>query len=226
MIINKFPYQKLNRTNADGSRKYVTPEGDKLPSVTTLLDVTKPDEDKAALQNWRKAVGNVKANEITVAAASRGTRMHKYLEMYLESGILATPGSIPQAKQSNDMAKVVIEKGLCHASEIYGSEVSLYFPGLYAGTTDVVGMYKNDLAIMDFKQTNKPKKDDWVMSYKLQLSAYILAHNELYGTDIKQGVILMCSQDLNFQSWELTGNELENCKDEWWRRVEKFYKLS
>jgi ATP-dependent exoDNAse (exonuclease V) beta subunit len=223
MIIQKFPYEKLNRTNADGSRKYITPDGSKLSSVTTILDATKPEEVKEALNNWRKRVGHAKATEITTGAASVGTRMHKYLEQFVESDALAIPGSIPLAKLANNMAQVVIDKGLCHVAEVYGSEVSLFYPGLYAGTTDLVALYKGDLAICDFKQSLKPKKSEWIESYRLQLAAYILAHDELYGTSIKQGVILMCSQDLTFQSWEVTGNELEACKDEWWRRVEKFY---
>ncbi len=225
MITEKFPYQKLSRSNEDGSRKYLTPDGSKLASVTTILADTAPEEDKLALQNWRKSVGQAKATEISVAASSRGTRMHSYLEGYVETGELKVPGSIPQAKLSNDMAKVIIDNGFRHVDEIYGSEISLWFPHLYAGTTDLVMQYKGDLAIGDYKQTNKLKTDNRVVSYKIQLAAYILAHDELYNTSIKQGIILMCSQNLEFQSWEVSGVELEKYKNEWWRRVEKFYKL-
>ena len=223
MIINKFNYEKLSRKNEDGVRKYLTPDGSRVASVTSILDKTKSAESAAALHNWRRAVGHAKAQEITTLAAGRGTRMHSYLEGYIKTGKLAPPGSNPYAKESNGMAQIVIDNGLVHLTETYAVEASLYYPEIYAGTTDLVGLDKGELAIIDYKQANKVKSDDRVVDYKTQLAAYIEAHDKVHGTKIKQGVILMCCKDGTFQSWEVTGNELAKFKDEWWRRVETYY---
>lgn len=223
MIINKFPYSKITKNSVNGKRLYSTPDGYSVASVTTILDQTKSEESKKALQNWRKSIGFEKAQEITTEAASRGTRMHSYLEAYVSTDTLPVPGSNPYAKQSNEMAKVILEKGLNNLYECYGSEVSLYYPELFAGTTDLVGLYKGELAILDFKQTNKPKDDSRVEDYKIQLAAYIEAHDKLYDTKINLGVILMCSKDMHFQTWEVAGNELEEYKHLWWNKVAQYY---
>lgn len=226
MITEKFNYTQLKRASVDGKRLYTTPNGTAVPSVTTILDKTKSEEKRLALANWKKRVGEAKAQEIVTEAAGRGTRMHKYLENYCIEGELKNPGSNPFSKQANDMAKVVIEEGMCNMSEIWGTEVPMYFPELYAGTTDAVGLYNNEPSIIDFKQTNKPKKDEWVDDYKTQLVAYALAHNEVYGTNIKQGVILMCSKDLLFQRWVIKGTEFELFTEHWLNRVQSYYRLT
>ena len=226
MITEKFNYTQLKRASVDGKRLYTTPNGTAVPSVTTILDKTKSEEKRLALANWKKRVGEAKAQEIVTEAAGRGTRMHKYLENYCIEGELKNPGSNPFSKQANDMAKVVIEEGMCDMSEIWGTEVPMYFPELYAGTTDAVGLYNNEPSIIDFKQTNKPKKDEWVDDYKTQLVAYALAHNEVYGTNIKQGVILMCSKDLLFQRWVIKGEEFELFTEHWLNRVQTYYRLT
>ena len=226
MITEKFNYTQLKRASVDGKRLYTTPNGTAVPSVTTILDKTKSEEKRLALANWKKRVGKAKAQEIVTEAAGRGTRMHKYLENYCIEGELKNPGSNPFSKQANDMAKVVIEEGMCNMSEIWGTEVPMYFPELYAGTTDAVGLYNNEPSIIDFKQTNKPKKDEWVDDYKTQLVAYALAHNEVYGTNIKQGVILMCSKDLLFQRWVIKGEEFELFTEHWLNRVQTYYRLT
>ncbi len=226
MITEKFNYTQLKRASVDGKRLYTTPNGTAVPSVTTILDRTKSEEKRLALANWKKRVGEAKAQEIVTEAAGRGTRMHKYLENYCIEGELKHPGSNPFSKQANDMAKVVIEEGMCDMSEIWGTEVPMYFPELYAGTTDAVGLYNNEPSIIDFKQTNRPKKDEWVDDYKTQLVAYALAHNEVYETNIKQGVILMCSKDLEFQRWVIKGEEFELFTEHWLNRVQTYYRQS
>jgi genome maintenance exonuclease 1 len=226
MITEKFNYTQLKRASVDGRRLYTTPNGTAVPSVTTILDRTKSEEKRLALANWKKRVGEAKAQEIVTEAAGRGTRMHKYLENYCIEGELKHPGSNPFSKQANDMAKVVIEEGMCDMSEIWGTEVPMYFPELYAGTTDAVGLYNNEPSIIDFKQTNRPKKDEWVDDYKTQLVAYALAHNEVYETNIKQGVILMCSKDLEFQRWVIKGEEFELFTEHWLNRVQTYYRQS
>ena len=177
MITKKFDYTTLDKRSIDGKRLYASPDGNHVASVTTILSKTK---DQTALNEWRKRVGEAKAQEITTEAASVGTRMHKFLEDYIDTGDWPAAGSNPFSQQANDMAKVIKEEALTLVSEIWGSEVSLYHPKIYAGTTDLLGVFKGGNCIMDFKQTNKPKKDEWVDDYKMQLVAYALAHNELY----------------------------------------------
>lgn len=229
MIITKYDYTPLARESVEGKRHYALPNGDRVPSVTTILEATKPAEAKQALQNWRKAVGEQRAQQITTEAANRGTRMHTYLERYVKDDDIGEFPSNPFAQPSWFMAAEVILKGLCHADEYWGSEVPLYYSGLYAGTTDLVGTWKGQPAIMDFKQSNKVKKREWIDDYFIQLAAYAAAHNETHGTDIKTGVILMCvkpaTPDDNpvYQEFVLEPRDFAYWSDQWMRRVELYY---
>lgn len=222
-VPDKFPYAELKKQTIDGSRKYMTPDGFAVPSVTTILDATKTEEAKQALLEWRKRVGEQKAKEITTEAAGRGTRMHKFLENHVKTGNTGNPGSNPYSIQSHDMAKKIIEKGLVNCQEFWGTEVSLYFPEVYAGTTDLVGIHNNAEAIMDHKQTNKPKKREWIEDYFLQLAAYANAHNEVYGTNIRKGVIFMCSVDKQYQEFIVEGKEFDFYINKWYERLEQYY---
>jgi genome maintenance exonuclease 1 len=226
MLINKFNYTPCNRETIEGKRHYVLPDGSKVPSVTTILDKTKSEESRLALSNWRKNVGAQKAQEITTEAAGRGTRMHKWLENYVVEGTIKEPGTNPYSKQSWDMADNIIRQGLVHCTEFWGTEVPLYFSGLYAGTTDLVGAWKGAPAILDFKQSNKLKKKEWIDDYFVQLAAYALAHNEMHGTDIKTGVILMCTKDYVYQEFVIEGVEFEYWTEQWLKRVERYYQVS
>jgi genome maintenance exonuclease 1 len=220
LILNKYDYKVIERKSVDGKRKYLTPDGGAVASVTTILDATK---DKTHLFEWRRRVGEKKAQEITTEAAGVGTRMHKYLEDYVEFGEWPTPGSNPYAKQAHMMATQIKEKALEDVDEIWGSEVALYVPQMYAGTTDLVGQYKGNPCIMDFKQTNKPKKLEWVVDYFLQLTAYAIAHNEIYGTEIREGHIFMCSRAGEYQQFDLWPHEFDEWEQEWWKRVYDYY---
>ena len=222
-IPNKYNYVPLLRETINGSRKYATPDGEKLPSVTTILDATKSEESKQALQNWRKRVGVQKAQEITTEAAGRGTRMHKWLEDYIKTGVLNEPGSNPYSLQSHNMAQSIINQGLVKCNEYWGTEVPLYYPKIYAGTTDLAGIHDGDEAIMDHKQTNKPKKREWIDDYFVQLAAYANAHNEVHGTKIRKGVIFMCTQDNIYQEFIVEGSEFDKYSDIWFKRVEQYY---
>ena len=222
-IPNKFNYIEINRENIDGERRYATPDGEKLPSVTTILSATTPREKIEKLNEWRNRVGHKQAQAITTEAASRGTRMHKWLEDYVKTGTLNEPGSNPFSKQSHLMAQSIILQGLVNCSEYWGTEVGLYFPKIYAGTTDLVGIHSGDEAIMDHKQTHKPKKREWIDDYFIQLAAYANAHNEVHGTKIRKGVIFMCSADNIYQEFILEGNEFDTFTDKWFRRVEEYY---
>ena len=230
----KFNYQPIPRENVNGRRLYATPDGNRLPSVTTILDATKSEESKRALQNWRARVGTEAAQAITTEAANRGTRMHTYLEHYVRDGAIRERGTNPFSWASHAMAHKVVELGLKNVSEFWGIEVPLYFPKVYAGTTDGAGIHLNEEAILDYKQTNKPKKREWIDDYFVQLCAYAEAHNELHGTKIRKGVILMCVKpnlDENhnliskpqYQEFVLEGAEYDRYRDLWWRKVEEYY---
>jgi hypothetical protein len=229
----KFDYQPLNRVTEDGRRLYDTPGG-KLPSVTTILEKTKPEEKKQALQEWRNRVGHAQAQVITTEAANRGTRMHTYLEHYVKTGELREQGSNPFGWASHAMAQTVIEDGLKNVNEFWGVEIPLYFPKLYAGTTDGAGIHMNEESILDYKQTNKPKRREWIEDYFLQLVAYALAHNEVYGTNIRKGVVLMCVKPPvdemgrptarpEYQEFVLKPEDFDHWADAWWRRLELYY---
>ena len=195
MIVQRYNYTPLNRETVDGKRHYCLPDGSKVPSVTTILDKTKPAEAREALAKWKAAVGQERAQAITTEAANRGTRMHAYLEHYvLQEDLKPLPGN-PFAHPSWFMAAEVILQGLQpNVTEFWGTEVPVYYSGLYAGTTDCLGLWKGKPAIMDFKQSNKVKKKEYISDYFIQLAAYAAAHNETHGTSIDTGVILMAVQ--------------------------------
>jgi genome maintenance exonuclease 1 len=223
MLINKFEYVDLKRINNPAGRQYLDNSGTAVPSVTTILAATKSAESKQALLDWKARVGEKQAQAITTEAAGRGTRLHKWLENYVKTGETGDPGTNPYSIQSHSMAKEIISKGLIHCSEFWGTEVPVCYSGLYAGTTDLVGVHQQSAAILDFKQTNKPKKREWIEDYFLQTAAYAAAHNDQYGTDIKKGVILMCSAAGEYQEFIIQGDEFEHYAQIWARRVEQYY---
>ncbi len=232
MIITKYDYTPLARESVEGKRHYALPDGSRVPSVTTILEATKPAEKKQALQEWRNRVGVERAQAITTEAANRGTRMHTYLERYVKNDDIGDFPANPFAQPSWFMAAKVILEGLGNVDEYWGSEVPLYYSGLYAGTTDCIGVWKGQPAIMDFKQTNKPKKREWIDDYFLQLAAYAEAHNDTYGTNIQTGVILMCAKpadenaDPVYQEFVLEPKDYTYWRDQWMRRVEIYYLTS
>ena len=222
-INSPYPYQEIKRKQVDGKRLYATESGP-LPSVTTILDKTKPREKREALANWKKRVGDKEAQRIVTEAANVGTVMHNILEYWVKNEDY-DPGNNVVHRQAKAMAQVVKEHVQPNLNEVWGSEVNLYYPGLYAGTTDLLGVWKGQPAIMDFKQTNKPKKREWIEDYFLQGAAYGLAHNALYETDIKSIAIFMCSRDCQWQLFEVKADEFQHWADKWAARVEQFYRL-
>jgi len=220
LITKRYLYEEIKRQQVDGKRLYACPDGNAVASVTTILDKTK---DKTHLIAWKKRVGEQKAQEIVTEAAGVGTRMHKYLEDYIDTGEWPTPGSNPFAQQAHKMAEEIKSNAMADVDEIWGSEVNLFHPKIYAGTTDLVGVYKGQPCIMDFKQTNKPKKEECVEDYYLQLVAYALAHNELYGTNINEGHVFMCSRNCEYQQFDLTPDQFKHWESKWWDRVYMYY---
>jgi genome maintenance exonuclease 1 len=233
MITQRYNYAPLNRETVNGKRHYCLPNGKKVPSVTTILDKTKSQESREALANWKKRVGEQQAQQITTEAANRGTRMHSYLETYVMMDDLKPLPSNPFAHPSWFMAAEIILKGLSQVDEFWGVEVPVYYSGLYAGTTDCLGLWNGKPAIIDFKQSNRVKKREYIEDYFLQLAAYALAHDEMHGTDIEQGVILMAVQpklleDQTYTTPEylefvVAGEEFAHWKNEWIKRVELYY---
>lgn len=233
MLIHRYNYPTCSKQTVNGSRVYLTPTGEKLPSVTTILSATTPVEKLQSLQNWRRAVGEKQAQAITTEAASRGTRMHSYLEHYIKGTELKESVSNPYAQQSLVMAKTVIKQGFKNISEIWGNEVPLYYSGLYAGTADAVGLHLDFPSLLDFKQTNKPKREEYIEDYYLQLTAYALAHNSMFQTNIRRGVVLMCVKptELDNNQWTdpicqeflLTEDRFDYWTERWWERVETYY---
>jgi len=148
--------------------------------------------------------------------------MHANLERFI-AGIQRQPGNNPVHVQANAMADIIITNGLIHVNEVWAMEQSLYFPGLYSGTTDLVAVYKDNPSVCDYKQTNKPKKEEWVEDYKMQLIAYILAHNEVYGTDIREGHVFMCSRNCEYQQFDLWPADFNKYQDLWLDKVEEYY---
>jgi genome maintenance exonuclease 1 len=222
-VPDKFKYEPIKRIDTPEGRRYATPDGNKLPSVTTILDATKTEESKKALHEWRKRVGAEKAQQITTEAAGRGTRMHKWLEDYIKTGKIGTPGSNPYSIQSHKMAETIIYQGLSKCNEFWGTEVPLYFPAVYAGTTDLVGVHDGEPAIMDHKQANKIKKREWISDYFIQLAAYATAHNEKHGTNIRKGVIFMSDPNAVYAEFIIEGDEFDKWQQEWYQRLEQYY---
>jgi genome maintenance exonuclease 1 len=224
MIINKlYEYPTSTRAAIDGLRHYnIDGSSDKLPSVTTVISQTQEADKAASLQRWRDKVGHEEAKRITQEAAARGTAMHLYLEKYcLGEGYLDMTDTGNVAKR---MAEIIVDKGIDNRiDEIYGTEATMYYPGLYAGSVDLVARLDGEITIIDFKQTNKPKQREWIGDYFLQMAAYGMAHDHVYGTNIDKGVIMMCSKDGYYQEFLIEGKEYRTAKHGFLKRLDKFY---
>ena len=221
MIWNKlYKYPSSTRSLVEGQRHYDV-SNEKLPSVTTILAATQSDEKKESIARWKAKVGENEADRVRDQAASRGSNMHLHLERHiLGSGHMDLTD---EGQVAGDMAQVIISKGLCDLSEIWGSEVVLFYPGLYAGQTDLVGVYDYENSIVDFKQSNKPIRKEWIEDYFLQLAAYAMAHNCVYESEITQGVILMCTPDKYFQKFQVKGREFIKYQHKFLERLDKYY---
>jgi hypothetical protein len=218
IFVERYPYDQIKRVTTEGRRHYATPDGRQVPSVTTILSATK---DMTHLNAWKKRIGEVEAQRIATESANIGTVMHRSLEKHV-LGQDRTPGSNLIQQKAHAMANVIIEHGLKGVTEVWGSEINLYYPELYAGTTDLVGVYNGKPFIGDFKQARKLKKKEWVEDYFLQLVAYAEAHNKLFDTDIRTGRIFICTQKNEYQTFEI--DDYDKWSDQWYRRVEQYYK--
>ena len=215
-----YEYPILEQINGnDGKRHYICPiTGAYLPSVTTILDET---ADKVFLKKWIERVGESKAEQIRNEAAGLGTLLHEHMECYIQD-IPRPKGTNLVRKMAENMADTIINKGLPDLNEIWGIESRLYFPGLYAGTTDLVGIYGGKEAIMDYKNTKKMKSRSMLDNYFDQTVAYALAHNELFDTNIRKGVIFMVARDLQYETFILEGAEFDKHEVLFLKRLEKY----
>lgn len=214
MITHKFDYKSYKREVVNGSRHYIIDDVP-LPSVTTILSDT---ANKDFLIEWRKRVGPDQATQITTVSATTGTHLHKNLENYV-NGIDELVGS----PMSKIMFNLIKEHGMKYVDEVWGTEVPLYALGLYAGTTDLVGTWKGQPAIIDFKNSRRLKKKEWIEDYFLQLCAYAIAHNEMFNTEIKTGVILMATQNGEYQEFVIEGSEFDEYQYKWLDRLNQYF---
>ena len=217
----KFIYPTSTRALIDGKRHYDVGVHEKLPSVTTILSATQSEEKRKSLDAWRKRMGAQRADRVRDISAMRGTSMHTYLEGYITDQRHLDLTAL--GVEAGRMANVVIRSGLGDLEEVWGTEVTLYYPGLYAGATDVVGIYNGRESIIDFKQTNKPKQREWIGDYFTQLAAYAMAHNYVYGTQIQSGIILMCSKDGFFQKFEVSDQEFQGYMHTFLKKIDQYY---
>ena len=214
-----YTYESMDRVEDEfGNRLYNTPTGP-LPSVTTILDIT---NDNAALDAWRQRVGDKKADQIRDEATGLGSLLHTHLENYIQ-GIPRQSGANVVRKLASNMADQIINRGLVKINEVWGLESQLYYDGLFAGTTDLIALYDGVPSILDYKTSKKIKAKKDIENYFCQLVAYAMAHNNLHGTDIKQGVIFMVTRDLEFETYIISGDEFDYYQDKWLHRLEKYY---
>ena len=221
MLIEKFEYPTLKRVTAkNGQRQYTGDDDQPVPSVTTVLSDT---GDKTALINWRKRVGDEEANRISREAAGLGTKVHNALEKYVLQEEYEISGSNHISIMAKTMLDEMISKGLSQVDEIWGVEVALIAKGLYAGTSDAVGMFNGVESIIDFKTSKKIKKREWIEDYFMQGCAYALAHNEMFGTNIKQVAILMIDREGKYADFVIEGDEFEEYCNKWAMRLADYY---
>jgi len=203
-----------------GSRLYEV--GDEhLPSVTTILDAM---SDKSAIIAWQKRIGMEEANRQKKEASGLGTATHKLVENYLLKEESKPKGNLVW-QMAEKISKPIITNLHVHMDELWGVECTLFYPGLYAGTSDCVAVYRGEPAILDFKTSKKIKKREWIENYFLQCTAYALAHNQMFNTDIKNCYILMVDRDGNFKEFDLS-TDFELYSNKWSEIVDKYYELN
>ena len=221
MLVSKYEYPKLKRVTAkSGQRQYTGEDNNPVPSVTTILSAT---GDKTALINWRKRVGEAEATRISTESAGLGTKVHNALEKYILQEEDEMKGNNHISVMAKTMVNEMIDKGLSKVNEIYGVEVGLIAQGLYAGTSDAIGIYEGDEAIIDFKTAKKIKKREWIDDYFMQGCAYALAHNEMFGSNIKKVAILMIDREGKYADFVIEGEEFEQYCNKWADRLSDYY---
>jgi len=216
---DKYTYLTGTRIEDHGSRLYDV-NGDRLPSVTTILGKTK---DQQFIKDWKAKVGEQEAERIKNLSSNRGTAMHKFLEQYILG--VGYDDLTELGQKAKTMANKIMEVGLAPVEEYYGSEVTLYYPGLYAGSTDLVCTHNGKDTVVDFKQANRPKRKEWIEDYYLQIAAYCMAHDYVHNSQIEQGIIMVCTPDLYYQEFTVSGANLRSWKHKFLKRLDMYHEL-
>lgn len=181
-----FEYQDCPTVSVQGKRIYALPGDKYYPSITTVLGGT--TKDTAWLDAWKARVGNKKAQEISSAAANRGTNLHLMLERALRNEDPQLESFPPTHVSMFKSLRLEIKK----INRVYGQEVVVFSDILgVAGRCDLIGEYKGELAVVDYKSSTRAKSAEDIGDYWLQAAFYAVAHNEMFGTDIKKLVIMM-----------------------------------
>ena len=220
MLTEKYQYPALRRIQTDKGRQYTDDKGEPVPSVTTVLDKT---GDKTALIAWRKRVGEAEAQRISTESAGLGTKVHNSLEKFVLGEDWQVTGNNLVSIMAKRMVDRMVEDGLSQVDEIWGVEVGLIAEGLYAGTSDAIGMFNGVPSIIDFKTAKKIKKREWIEDYFLQGCAYALAHNEMFDSDIKQVAILMVDREGEYADFAIEGDEFDFYCHKWADRLADYY---
>ena len=224
MKLNKeaFIYPDLKRVENDLGRFYIDSNGKEVPSVTTVLSAT---SDKSGIDEWKRRVGHEEATRIINESTSIGSNVHNALENYLNGNDdwkIQDDGSYV-CKTSISILNCFIQNLINDISEIWGLEVGVVLDGLYAGTADCVGIYNDKESLIDFKTAKKIKPKEWIEDYFLQCSAYANAHNVMFGTDIKQIVILMADRNQEFKKFVVNGREFDHYTNKWKQKLINFH---
>ena len=198
---NPVSLPEIKAKTTDGVRLYETPEGNKYPSITTVLSA----RNKKGLFEWRKRVGEDVANHIARTAAARGTKVHHMCEDYLNNVHLEWPEKWDKHKKHflpYALFKVFREQALCHIDHIYAQEAGLYSDKYkVAGRVDCIADYKGKLSIIDFKTSTKERIDAWNENYYIQGSGYAEMFGERTGIIVEQVVILVVTEDGTVQEF-------------------------
>lgn len=215
-ISHNFP--QLLQENIDGSRRYVTPTGEKYPSVTTVL----ADYGKEAILEWRKKVGEEKANEISRKATTRGTSVHKALELYLKNEDISSLEMLPNVKSLFVRMKAELDGKVnnihCLEDKLFSHKLKL------AGTVDCIAEHNGVLSVIDFKTSVRLKKKENIASYFMQGAAYATMFSEMTGIEVNNVIILIGVDTANFcQTLTVKNAELNMYREQLQTYIDSYY---
>ena len=221
LIKEAYIYPNLRRVENDLGRFYIDSNGKEVPSVTTVLSAT---SDKSGIDEWKRRVGHEEATRIINESTTIGSNVHNALENYLNGDDWKIQDDDSYiSKTSISILNCFIENLINDISNIWGLEVGVILDGLYAGTADCVGIYNEKESLIDFKTAKTIKPKEWIEDYFLQCSAYANAHNVMFGTDIKQIVILMADRNQEFKKFVVNGREFDHYTNKWKQKLINFH---
>ena len=221
LIKKKYKYPKLQRVENEFGRFYIDSMGNEVPSVTNVLSST---SDQSGIDEWKRRVGLEEAERILEESLTIGSNVHNALENFLKDNKweILDDGSFV-SKTSILILKTFIKNLISDINEVWGLEAGLILDGLYAVTADCIGIYNGEESLIDFKTAKKVKPKEWIEDYFLQCSAYANAHNVMYGTNIKQIVILMADRNQEYKKFVVNNHEFDHYTNRWKQRLIKFH---